>query len=215
MVTAGLAPRVTAVSERYVEYLKGRLRHWREEPLTRVSAQAALLRPWRRRQFGAFGSRSIVHRPTWLYGTSHMALGSDVLIFHGAWLAVEKRAWTSDEPALVIGDRVVMRPRAVLSAAAGISIGDDVVLAGGVSIIDSDHTWRTGRPNVLHNPLEVAPISVGPGTWIGEHAVILRGARIGRECLIAANSVGRGEIPDHSIAAGSPARVVGTTDKLR
>ena len=40
---------------------------------------------------------------------------------------------------------------------------------------------------------------------------MLRGADIGRCCIIGANSVVRGEIPDYSIAVGAPARVVGST----
>jgi acetyltransferase-like isoleucine patch superfamily enzyme len=40
---------------------------------------------------------------------------------------------------------------------------------------------------------------------------VLRGARIGRKCIIGAHSVVRGEIPDGSVAAGIPAKVVGST----
>jgi acetyltransferase-like isoleucine patch superfamily enzyme len=41
---------------------------------------------------------------------------------------------------------------------------------------------------------------------------VLRGADIGRRCIIGANSVVRGHIPDNSIAVGAPARVVGSTE---
>ena len=37
-------------------------------------------------------------------------------------------------------------------------------------------------------------------------------AFIGERCIIGANSVVRGRIPDNSIAVGAPARVVGTTE---
>jgi acetyltransferase-like isoleucine patch superfamily enzyme len=56
-----------------------------------------------------------------------------------------------------------------------------------------------------------SPVRVGAGTWIGERVAVLRGANIGRCCIIGANSVVRGEIPDYSIAVGAPARVVGST----
>lgn len=203
------------MADRPLDALRTELRRWRDEPLTRVSLEASLLRPWRRRQFGVFGARSIVHRPTWLYGTRHASIGSDVLVFHGAWLSVERPAWDRPEPALRIGDRVLLRSGCTISAAAGVTIGDDVTVAGGVSILDSDHTWRGGSPNVMHSPLEASPITIGAGSWIGEHCVVLRGSVIGAGCLIAANSVVKGEIPDGSVAAGSPARVVGRTDHLR
>lgn len=195
-----------------MDRLGAELRRWREEPLTRVALEAALLRPRRLRQFHSFGARSVVHRPDWLYGTRHAVVGRDVLVFHGAWISVERQAWDRAEPALRIGDRVLIRSRATISAAAEVTIGDDVTIAGGVSIIDSDHTWRGGGPNVMHSPLDATPVSIGSGTWIGEQCVLLRGSRVGSRCLIAANSVVKGELPDGCVAAGAPARVVGTTD---
>jgi acetyltransferase-like isoleucine patch superfamily enzyme len=63
----------------------------------------------------------------------------------------------------------------------------------------------------MHNPLVSTPVRIGEGTWIGERVAVLRGADIGRCCMIGANSVVRGEIPDYSIAVGAPARVVGST----
>jgi acetyltransferase-like isoleucine patch superfamily enzyme len=41
---------------------------------------------------------------------------------------------------------------------------------------------------------------------------VLKGSNIGRCCIVGANSVVRGEIPDFSIAVGSPARVVGQVE---
>jgi acetyltransferase-like isoleucine patch superfamily enzyme len=64
----------------------------------------------------------------------------------------------------------------------------------------------------MHNPLATAPIRIGRGTWIAERVAVLRGADIGRCCIIGANSVVKGTIPDYSIAVGSPARVVGTVE---
>jgi acetyltransferase-like isoleucine patch superfamily enzyme len=52
----------------------------------------------------------------------------------------------------------------------------------------------------MRGPLATSPIRIGRGTWIGER------------CIIGANSVVRGRIPDNSIAVGAPARVVGTTE---
>jgi acetyltransferase-like isoleucine patch superfamily enzyme len=45
--------------------------------------------------------------------------------------------------------------------------------------------------------------------------VILPGARIGRQCVVAAGSVVRGVVPDHSIVAGVPAKVIRRLDEGR
>jgi 6,7-dimethyl-8-ribityllumazine synthase len=51
-------------------------------------------------------------------------------------------------------------------------------------------------------------VEIGPGCWIGTGAVILPGARIGRNVVVAAGAVVRGVVPDHAVVAGAPARVV-------
>ena len=57
------------------------------------------------------------------------------------------------------------------------------------------------------------PVTIGAGSWIGTGAVILPGARIGRNVVVAAGSVVRGDIPDHCVVAGVPGRVVRRLDE--
>lgn len=183
-----------------------------EQPMWRVAMRAKALGPYRRWQFAEFGRYSILCRPTWLYGTRHMTIGERVLVMPGAWLAVERQAWEAAEPVLRIGDGVAIRTNATISAAASVVIEDDVVFGGSVTIVDSDHTYADGRPSVLGNRVDASPIRIGRGTWIGDHATVLKGSTIGEFCMIGANSVVKGDIPPRSIAVGAPARVVGCTD---
>lgn len=179
--------------------------------MRRVALEAQVTRPLRQRQFGHFGAHAVVHRPRWIYGGQHMALGDSVLVLHGAWLAVERQAWGATEPVITIGDLTAIRPNVTLTAAERIDIGPNVVISAFTTLVDSDHTWDDGRRSVLYNPVVTSPIRVGEGTWIGERVAVLRGADIGEFCIIASNSVVRGEIPPYSIAAGVPAKVVGST----
>jgi acetyltransferase-like isoleucine patch superfamily enzyme len=180
--------------------------------MRRVELEARLKRPWRTRRFHRFGTGSILHRPLWVYGPQQIDIGEHALILHGLWLSVETPAWGQAAPTIRIGDRVGIRPNCVISAATGIVLEDDVVLSSFSTVIDSDHTFRDGRPNIMHNPIDAAPVRVGRGTWIAERVAILKGAQIGECCIIGANSVVRGEIPPFSIAVGAPARVVGEVE---
>ncbi|MCW2500486.1 MAG: acyltransferase [Frankiales bacterium] len=187
------------------------LRLWREEPLKAVAAEARLLRWRRRRQFASFGDGSIVHRPLWLYGTRHAAIGSWCLVMHGAWLSVERPAWEADEPALCIGDRVTLRPFVTLSATVSVVIEDGVSIGTGSGVYDSNHVVSTSGRSILDGKEAAAsPIRIGAGSWIGDRVTVLSGANIGRACTIGAGAVVRGTIPDYAIAVGVPARVVGT-----
>jgi len=49
---------------------------------------------------------------------------------------------------------------------------------------------------------------VGHDAWFGYQAMVMPGARIGHGAVIAAGSVVTGEIPDHGIAGGNPARLI-------
>lgn len=191
------------------------LRDYVREPARRARLRSRVLSPWRRRRFHDFGARSILDRPTWVYGAHEIAIGDDVMILRGAWLAVERAAWGESGPVLRIGDGVAMRPNCSISATESIVIEDHVVMATGCTVTDSDHTHGGGHDSVLFNPVETAPVRIGRGTWLGDRVSVLRGADIGRHCTIGANSVVRGAIPDYSVAVGAPARVVGSTQPGR
>jgi lipopolysaccharide O-acetyltransferase len=170
------------------------------------------MRPWRCLRFHEFGEGSILHRPLWIYGSRQISVGEYALILHGCWISVETPAWEQAPPTLRIGNRVGIRPYCSISAATGIVLEDDVVLSAYSTVIDSDHTFALGNPNVMHNPLDMAPVRIGRGSWIGERVGVLKGAQIGECCIIGANSVVRGTIPPYSIAVGAPARVVGEVE---
>ena len=85
----------------------------------------------------------------------------------------------------------------------------DVLIAAGVHIPSGPHTHGTDRLDV---PIRQQPgrrtlVRIGEGTWVGSAAVVL--ADVGRHCVVAAGSVVTRPIPDFSVAAGTPARVIG------
>lgn len=194
-------------------------RRFATDPGRRVQARNRLLAPWWRRRFAHFGAGAMLDRPLWLYGTKLISIGDNALILPGAWLSVERMAWTATEPVLRIGDGVIMRQHTTISASLSITIEDFVTFGGFCTVLDSSHTHASEeshlRPgpheSVINQPSETEAARIGRGTWLGDRVTVLMGARIGAHCTIGSNSVVRGEIPDYSIAAGSPARVIGTT----
>ena len=147
----------------------------------------------------------------WLAGASHIAIGTEVIILRGSWLAVETAALGKPAPAITIGDRTGIRPGCTISAAESIVIEEDVSIGAYVTIIDSRHTWSAGNPNPLFNPIESAPIRIGRGTWLADRATIAPGTDIGIQCAIGPNTVVTGTIPDYSVVLGNPGRRVGST----
>lgn len=206
--------------------LKQRARNRLENPMWRLALWARVCRPYRRLRFYSFGPRAIFHRPVWLYGAQKIAVGTDVVVLR-CLFSVERETWSRPGPTVWLGDRVVMRPFSTIAAAESVVFEDDVAIGSHSYITDHDHLRvgkekfaeeraaaltpeRAGNPNVV-SPLEIAPVRLGRGTWVGERVAILKGCQIGRHCVIGTNSVVRDDIPDYSIAVGAPARVVGST----
>jgi acetyltransferase-like isoleucine patch superfamily enzyme len=186
-------------------------RRYIEDPMARISLRARITRPYRRLRFASFGERSVLHRPDWVFGAHRIEIGRAVVVLGHAWLSADRRTWNEPGAAISIGDGTMIRSYCVISAVRRIEIESNVLVAAFCSILDSDHTITEADRNPLWNPLEAEPVRIGSGSWLGERVTVLRGSNIGRKCIIGAHSVVKGTIPDHSIAVGAPAVVVGST----
>lgn len=97
---------------------------------------------------------------------------------------------------------------ACIHAEKRVIIGNNCVIASGVTIIDSNgheinsHNRTKGRDNP-------APIEIGNNVWVGINSVILKGTKLGDNCVISAGSVVKGVFPAGSLIRGNPAIVDG------
>ena len=117
-------------------------------------------------------------------------------------------------PRIRIGDRVTSSGNLVIGAASQVDIGDDVLFALNVTILDNLHGYETPYEPYKYQALQgIAPVAVGRGCWIGQNVVILPAVKIGEMSIIGANSVVTQSIPERSIAVGAPARVIKQWDE--
>lgn len=87
-----------------------------------------------------------------------------------------------------------------------VEIGDRVMLGPGVAIYAATHEVEIQS---RRDDIEYARgVKIGNDCWIGGKTVILPGVTIGKGCTIGASSVVTRDIPDWSVAIGSPARVI-------
>lgn len=110
-----------------------------------------------------------------------------------------------------LGDDVFIGPRALISAdGVDVSIGDDTIIGPALLILAGDH--RFDRPGELYREHQGrgdnGPVAIGCNVWIGSRVLVLKGVRIGDGSVIAAGSVVTEDIPELSVAAGVPAKVV-------
>lgn len=86
-----------------------------------------------------------------------------------------------------------------------IEIGTGTYISDDVRIQDSDNHF------IIENGVEkqnTAPIIIGDHVWIGKNAIILKGVTIGDGAIIAAGSVVVKNVPEKTLVAGNPAKLI-------
>ncbi|TNM39805.1 acyltransferase [Nocardioides albidus] len=166
-------------------------------------------------RFGTFAPGACLAFPlSDVVNAAAIHVGRDTLIGKYATLAVGYGPTQEVLPArgLVIGERCVLGARICITAHESIEIGDDVWFGQDVFVSDASHGYENpdipiGRQFGAHQP-----VRIGSGSWIGHGAMILPGTTIGRNVVVAAGSVVRGDVPDHAVVGGVPAKLIRRRD---
>ena len=145
-------------------------------------------------------------------GRQYIKCGKDVYIGENSKLL----CWDSHRgkkfdksPEIILGDNLHITRNFVLQCANRIEIGNNVLIASDVFMIDYNHGMNPLAESYLHNPLDISEgIIIKDGAWIGNNVIILGGVEIGEKTIVGAGSVVTHSIPDYSIAVGNPAKVI-------
>lgn len=111
---------------------------------------------------------------------------------------------------VLIGDRASIGPYCILWGGwsrTWCRVGEGALLSPGVVLVAGNH-GTAGTGPVREQPFHELDVEIGPGAWIGAHAVVV-GVRVGAGAVVGAGSVVLSDVPDNAIAVGTPARVVG------
>ncbi|GGO84108.1 sugar acetyltransferase [Wenjunlia tyrosinilytica] len=135
---------------------------------------------------------------------AHCVIGEQVTMSAGMLPGLE----LGPEARMRIGDGCVIGRGSHLVANHSIVLGPDVYCGPYVYITDENHSYDDPEQPVGKQWPRSEAVEIGSGSWLGSGAVVLPGARIGRNVVVAAGAVVRGTVPDHSVVAGAPAKVV-------
>ena len=107
---------------------------------------------------------------------------------------------------LVIGKRCFINGNLLAMSRGGITIGDDVQIAGNVQLLSNNHDPYDRQI------LTCKPIVIKDGAWIGAGASIMSGVTVGKHAIVGAASVVTHDVPDYGVVVGSPAKVIKMLD---
>lgn len=125
-----------------------------------------------------------------------------------------KHAWVVGHPE--IGERVWIGAFCLIDAGhSPLKIGRGTDISSGVQILTHSTLTRCISER-RHGDIETSPTEIGEFCFIGTHATILMGAKIGHHSVIAAGAVVPqfAKIPPYSILAGVPAKIIGSSKKF-
>lgn len=166
-------------------------------------------------RFGRLGAGSVICFPVnTIFNEQYIHIGAGTMFGPQITLSagmVPGQEMVSD-PVISVGDRCLIGKGSGIVGHLQIVIGNDVWTGHHVYITDQNHGYSDRSLPISQQVMPERPVSIGDGSWLGHGTVILPGAVIGRHVVIGANSVVTGHIPDFSVAAGVPARVIKTIE---
>jgi len=125
------------------------------------------------------GDRTRLNKRVRFAGPGQVRIGADCLL-NDTWIG----AWTT----VTVGDRCLLSDCEIV-----------------------DNTFHNVDPARRHDPpgpRTRAPIVIEDNVWIGSHALVLKGVRIGRDSVVGAGTVVRADVPPRVVVIGNPQQIV-------
>ncbi len=121
---------------------------------------------------------------------------------------VEQEEYIFESSNIIIGDCTSIGRYCFITAVNRVKIGNAVILSDRVYISDSDHRYENPDIPIMYQSMtKDGEVYIGDHSWIGVGATILN-CNIGKHCVIGAHTLVIDDIPDYSVAVGTPAKVI-------
>ncbi|NFF81660.1 methyltransferase domain-containing protein [Clostridium botulinum] len=144
-----------------------------------------------------------------------VVIRDNVVIKDGCWLNIcvpnENR-----EVKIIINDGCSIGSRFSISVSNKCVIEKNVIIGPNVYIADCEHNYKNVEIPIMHQGITSTTnrVVVGENSWIGVNATIIGNVIIGKGCVIGANTFVNKDIPDYSVAVGSPAKIIKMFDSI-
>lgn len=174
-----------------------------------LAVKALYYEPLFRSQCVAVGDAFMMENLPYIVGSGKITIGDNVRLSGKPSIGFSNKI--NHDPELIIGNHTFIGHNTSFAIAASVKIGNDCLIAGGVTIMDNDghpvdHIKR--RRGLPPDPESVKPVTIGNDVWIGKMAVILKGVTIGDRAIIGSRAVVSKSVPDDGIVVGNPGRLL-------
>lgn len=113
------------------------------------------------------------------------------------------------EPSICIGENFNATEGLIIQCANRVFIGNNVLFATNIFIIDYNHGMNPNSISYRDNPLEISSgVCIENDVWVGSNVTILPGVTIGKKAIIAAGAIVTHNVPAYCIVGGNPAKII-------
>lgn len=162
--------------------------------------------------FNHFGNGTLLAPGVKILTPQNVSVGNSSSIMSNC--IIETYEKDGKKPNLKIGDNVSIGEYSHITCTNNIRIGNGVLTGRFVLITDNSHGNLTEEeadiPPLSREIHSKGPILIGDNVWIGDKATILPNVTIGKGSIIAANAVVTKDVPEYSVVAGVPAKIIKT-----
>lgn len=160
--------------------------------------------------FSKMGRMCFVGRRARINKCKYISMGDRCRIGNDCRISVyDEFAGVAHNPKVIFGNNVYMGDYLTILCADKVTIEDDVLMASYITITSENHGMDVeGEIGYGKQKLITAPVTIKEGAWIGEKVIILPGVTIGKKAILAAGSVVTKDVPDYTVVAGNPARII-------
>jgi acetyltransferase-like isoleucine patch superfamily enzyme len=159
------------------------------------------------------GRRVYIDHGVYLHGApGGLRIGDHSWIMNGCRLHVFNYRGIA-QAGIRIGAHTFVGEGTIMRGQGGISIGDHVLFGPRVQVLAVNHVFTDPTRPIMEQGITAEGIHIEDGCWIGAGAIILDGVTIGRGSCIGAGAVVTRSVPAHSLAVGTPAKVIRDLEK--
>nr|WP_197901559.1 acyltransferase [Rhodocytophaga rosea] len=137
----------------------------------------------------------------WTYTGKRSAFLNHGQVYLGKNTRIHKGLGIQVNGVFSMGNNSYINPNCIIICQEKIEIGNECAISWNFTAMDTDLHHITGSPLT-------APIIIEDNVWIGANVTVLKGVRIGKGAVIAAQAVVTKNVPPHSLVAGNPAKLI-------
>jgi len=168
---------------------------------------------WISKEFKTFGEKSLIGFQTYLTGMKYISIGDNVKICNRviltAWDSYDNKSFA---PSISIGDGTFIGEDAHITAINKIEIEKNVLFGKKVTVTDNSHGsidyQSINIPPLQRELVSKGFVKISENVWLGDKVTILPNVIIGKNSIVAANSVVTKDVPENVIVAGIPAKII-------